>query len=781
MYRFQNTTFNPENGILEVDGEQLILRPKTAQILQILIQHQHELVTKDRLLETVWPDCHVSSGSLVQSIQEIRRALGDSAKEPKFIQTFPRRGYQWLVPVTETEEKLIPLEGSPQQLDVLVPSRPQPPEPSSAVTRSNKKRLWLTFATIAAAGIWMGWQIWQEDPKTEPPLAKLRLAVLPIADETDNPSLEWMAPGIHEMLSDRLQETEQIQLLSSVRMHDAISRAGMGASPFANNQAQKLLKQIEGQMLLQSSIQLDGSQFRYKYRLTKVDQGTAEGSFSFSNPLDLSTKIARLLSAYPAPDQKGIRYSSVDVANQDYFRGKLALETKSAPLAKRYFEAALLQDSQFDTCRLALGWTLYLMGRLHEAKTHYQTVLTNSKVTANDYDHIVSLQGLARIEWRLGEMTRSNQRLEEALSLARNLGFPRLEARSLRLLAWHAIHVGDWKKHDEFEGLARKIASNFSDEKNNADELYYIGSSESPFQDYEQSRLLLLIARDYYEKAGSLSDLAFTYSALGKNRSCTAQQQEHYLLQAQELFENLGYQIMIPGIWEGLALCYAQKLEPQKFMQYLQAAHKTYEELEYWGDLANTQFLQGVAEIMIGLSQKDAPLQDFLERAEYWLEQCHAFHAKHEIYSRQGSVFLLRGMIAMERDDLKTAQSYISKASDVFQSLDYPEGIAICAVSNAALALKRSQWQQALVWSTRAEEVYPQRPGLWQPFAIHAHLQLGQLDTALKISESFKTSARPTAMNSAKALHAHCRRVLEGENAPLPSPPNILHAYFQSY
>jgi DNA-binding winged helix-turn-helix (wHTH) protein/predicted ATPase len=76
------------------------LRPKTFAVLRYLLEHADRLVTKGELLDTVWPDTSVSDVVPLVCIRELRKALGDEAEAPRFIETVPRRGYRFIAPVT---------------------------------------------------------------------------------------------------------------------------------------------------------------------------------------------------------------------------------------------------------------------------------------------------------------------------------------------------------------------------------------------------------------------------------------------------------------------------------------------------------------------------------------------------------------------------------------------------------------------------------------------------------------------------------------------------------
>jgi DNA-binding winged helix-turn-helix (wHTH) protein/tetratricopeptide (TPR) repeat protein len=77
--------------------------PKPFAVLRYLIENPGRLITHDQLLGAVWPDTYVQPEVLRRYILEIRRALGDSAETPRFVQTFPKRGYQFIAPVVDDE------------------------------------------------------------------------------------------------------------------------------------------------------------------------------------------------------------------------------------------------------------------------------------------------------------------------------------------------------------------------------------------------------------------------------------------------------------------------------------------------------------------------------------------------------------------------------------------------------------------------------------------------------------------------------------------------------
>ena len=86
----------------DADDERIRLTPKAFAVLRYLVSNPGRLVTQNELLEAVWPDTFVQPEVLKSQILDVRHALGDDAKDPRFIETLPRRGYQFIAPVADT-------------------------------------------------------------------------------------------------------------------------------------------------------------------------------------------------------------------------------------------------------------------------------------------------------------------------------------------------------------------------------------------------------------------------------------------------------------------------------------------------------------------------------------------------------------------------------------------------------------------------------------------------------------------------------------------------------
>jgi len=85
-------------------GEQTLkLTPTAFALLRYLVEHAGRLVTKEELLQAIWPETAVTEGVLTTHVRQIRQALEDDPKTPQFIETVHRRGYRFIAPLTTAQ------------------------------------------------------------------------------------------------------------------------------------------------------------------------------------------------------------------------------------------------------------------------------------------------------------------------------------------------------------------------------------------------------------------------------------------------------------------------------------------------------------------------------------------------------------------------------------------------------------------------------------------------------------------------------------------------------
>src|SRR6266478_7353929 len=101
-------------GELRKQGVKIKLQEQPFQVLQILLEHPGEIVTREDLCQRIWPsDTFVDfDGGVNNAIKRLREALGDRAETPRFIETLPRRGYRFIGTVNGSAQA-VPANGSP--------------------------------------------------------------------------------------------------------------------------------------------------------------------------------------------------------------------------------------------------------------------------------------------------------------------------------------------------------------------------------------------------------------------------------------------------------------------------------------------------------------------------------------------------------------------------------------------------------------------------------------------------------------------------------------------
>ncbi len=101
LYEFGPFRLDAAEHVLLRDGEPVSLTPKAFDTLLVLVQNRGHILGKDELMKTVWPDTVVEENNLNQNISTLRRALGETGEEQKYIETIPKRGYRFVASVKE--------------------------------------------------------------------------------------------------------------------------------------------------------------------------------------------------------------------------------------------------------------------------------------------------------------------------------------------------------------------------------------------------------------------------------------------------------------------------------------------------------------------------------------------------------------------------------------------------------------------------------------------------------------------------------------------------------
>lgn len=230
MLRFSGFELDPERAELRrPDGETIKLRPKALEMLRLFTANAGRVLSKQQLMEAVWPNVHVGEDSLFQCIREIRTALGDDKRQ--MVRVISGRGYLFEAQVEpQVEAKVTGADGTeaatPGTPKVAPASEPSPDEPNTnAAIEANgepakrfsdlsryRSAAFASFAVLAilctAVAVWMLRPdlIFARGPAT--------IAVMPIADASNDPVVAQMAADVSGRLTDGLAKIENIRVLA---------------------------------------------------------------------------------------------------------------------------------------------------------------------------------------------------------------------------------------------------------------------------------------------------------------------------------------------------------------------------------------------------------------------------------------------------------------------------------------------------------------------------------------------------------------------------------------
>src|SRR5215471_3259502 len=121
QWLFDRFRLDPDHACLWCEAQAIALTPKIFAVLHYLVTHPDRLVTKDELLDAVWPETAVSDAVVRVAIGTLRKVLGDTAQTPRYIATVTRRGYHFVAPVAEYHREVS------DPIEVALPATSQTP------------------------------------------------------------------------------------------------------------------------------------------------------------------------------------------------------------------------------------------------------------------------------------------------------------------------------------------------------------------------------------------------------------------------------------------------------------------------------------------------------------------------------------------------------------------------------------------------------------------------------------------------------------------------------
>jgi DNA-binding winged helix-turn-helix (wHTH) protein/TolB-like protein/Tfp pilus assembly protein PilF len=233
LYEFGRFRVKADERVLRRGDELVSLTPKAFDILLTLLENAGRIVNKNDLMKKVWPNTFVEEGNLTQNVSLLRKALGESATGPQFIETVPRRGYRFVAPVnreTGAGNEMSFEAAQVPQVPSGETSQAEPSEPERSRSSSLNAGRWrldvgrwtflsgrapaivITLAAVLATIVVIA-HLSGRDKAGATPSAIQSIAVLPFVDESPNGDAEFLDDEIAESLVNSLTKLPKLRVV----------------------------------------------------------------------------------------------------------------------------------------------------------------------------------------------------------------------------------------------------------------------------------------------------------------------------------------------------------------------------------------------------------------------------------------------------------------------------------------------------------------------------------------------------------------------------------------
>jgi TolB-like protein/DNA-binding winged helix-turn-helix (wHTH) protein/Tfp pilus assembly protein PilF len=284
--RFRFGVFEADLGARELtkQGKLLPLQEQPFQLLAMLLEKPGALVTREELQARLWPQTVVDfDHGLNKAVSKIRDTLGDSAENPRFIQTVARRGYRFLAEVREV--------GAEPAAPAAIPDADRAAGGGSAAARPRTRHIgqWIlgvvALLVLAAAGVWIR-------ATSDSALLPIRsLAVLPLENLSGDAAQDYFADGMTDELITHLAQIHDLRVIS----RSSVMSYRRTPKPLA-----EIARELDVQAVVEGSILRSGERVRITAQLIRVpaDQHIWAHSYEgdIRDTLVLQDQVARAIA-----------------------------------------------------------------------------------------------------------------------------------------------------------------------------------------------------------------------------------------------------------------------------------------------------------------------------------------------------------------------------------------------------------------------------------------------------------------------------------------------------
>ena len=269
VYEFGPFRVDPDKRLLLRDNLPVPLQPKAFETLLVLVQHSQEVVLKDDLMKALWPDSFVEESNLTQHIFVLRKTLGETAGENRYIATIPGRGYQFAenVRLVHEQEDIVVVQS--HSVTQVVLDEPNSPD------RVRPGRAWVGLAAVVVAALLGGAWYWRSH--RAPKLTEKDTIVL--ADLDNRTGDPVFSDTLRDALAVDLDQSPYLNVVPDNKISEALKLMGRDSGQRVTGElARDLCQRVRSNALLQGSIANLGTQYVVVLTVTNCATGDALAS-----------------------------------------------------------------------------------------------------------------------------------------------------------------------------------------------------------------------------------------------------------------------------------------------------------------------------------------------------------------------------------------------------------------------------------------------------------------------------------------------------------------------
>ena len=411
-YRFGELQVDTAQACIRRGGAERHLRQQTFQVLVYLLEHRERLVTKEELLQEIWNGTAVTDDALVQCVVDIRRALGDDSRNPRFVKTIPKVGYRFIaepdphvtesLTTVETEEVTsvtVEIEDELQvrkisQVSSALPLVAADQSTTHSLATSRRRRVALVAGIILLLVVVVSSAVYLRQRSRAardlgeitlaPSAGKKPVAVMYFDNQSGDRDLNWLREGLADMIITDLSRSNNLVVLSRQQLQVLLDRAGHNqADSIQLNEALEVARRTQASIVLLGSFARLGEQIRIDVHLHDARDGqllTAERLIvdkpdNILSQVDLlALKLASHLGATAEPaansslmsamtnNLEAYRYYSMGVAKAQLLRNEEALAL---------LQKAVALDPEFAMAYARIGYVKGVVGASPEEGKPY--------------------------------------------------------------------------------------------------------------------------------------------------------------------------------------------------------------------------------------------------------------------------------------------------------------------------------------------------------------------------------------------------------------------------